>query len=539
MDRSRPDQRSGQHRRGFPGWFVAWLALGLLQAVTTLAAPIASLDDLRAQRRQAVDRPRRVIFNNDGNEPVYLCKDTTPEEFLRHRTSALAGSFVDSIFYCTWSSGFGLFTHDTKVGEVFASKEDLFSKNLAPAMLAAGTDPLRVVADFGRKNNIEVFWSFRLNDTHDGSSAGYGPIMFRANRLKREHPEWLIGDPQHRPKFGAWSAVDFTRAEIRDLAFRFVEEVCRNYAVDGVEIDFFRHPVFFKRAAQTGTECNDDERSLMTGLIRRIRTMTEVEGQRRGRPILVAIRVPDSVEYCRATGIDLERWLQDGLVDLLVTGGYFQLNAPGYSAALAHKHGVKYYPSLDESRVKDDAARKLRSSTASYRGRALSAWQAGADGVYLFNAFNPNDPIWRQLGSPALLAAADREYFASVLGQGAAAGGAYPHAPLMHVSRLNPAVPLLLKAGAAVETTLVTGESMPAAATLRLQFKAPPAAAALAVQLNGADLTGGAVKGDWLEIPLSAGALRAGANTIRVTLAAGAAPAAWTDLHAVVRPAAR
>jgi hypothetical protein len=505
--------------------------LCLLQVVTAIAAPIASLEDLRTQRQQAADRPRRVIFNNDGNEPVYLCKDTTPEEFLRHRTSPLAGSFVDSIFYCTWSSGFGLFTHNTKVGEVFASKEDLFSKNLAPAMLAAGTDPLRVVADFGHKHNIEVFWSFRLNDTHDGSSAGYGPIMFRANRLKREHPEWLIGDAQHRPKFGAWSAVDFTRTEIRDLAFRFVEEVCRNYAVDGVEIDFFRHPVFFKRAAQTGTECSDDERALMTALIRRIRSMTEVEGQRRGRPFLVAIRVPDSVEYCRATGIDLERWLQDGLVDLLVTGGYYQLNPPNYSAALARKYGVKYYPSLDDSRVKDETARKLRASTASYRGRALSAWRAGADGVYLFNAFDPNDPIWRQLGSPTLLAAADREYFASVLGQGAAAGGAYPHAVFMNVSRLNPAAPFPLKPGESAETTFVTGESAPVVAALRLQFKAPPNTATLAVRLNGTALSGGVARGEWLEFSLVAGALRSGANEVRVTLAAGAAPVVWTDLH--------
>src|SRR5688500_17901505 len=230
----------------------------------------ASLDELRAQRQQAANRMRRVIFNNDGNEPVYLCKDTTPEELLSHRTTPLAGTHVDSIFYCTWSSGFGLFTHDTKVGEVFSTREGLFSRNLAPTMLAAGTDPLRVMTEFGRKHRIEIFWSFRLNDTHDGSGADYGPIMFRANRLKREHPEWLIGSPTQKPKHGAWSAVDFTRVEIRELAFKYVEEVCRNYEVDGVEIDFFRHPVFFKRAAQSGTECNDEERGMMTDLMRRI-----------------------------------------------------------------------------------------------------------------------------------------------------------------------------------------------------------------------------------------------------------------------------
>jgi len=506
-------------------------------------APISSLEELRTLRQQAAARQRRVIFNNDGNEPVYLCKDTSAEEFLRHRTTPLAGSFVDAIFYCTWSSGFGMFTHDTKVGEVFATKEGLFSKNMAPEMLAAGTDPLRVVADFGHKHGIEVFWSFRLNDTHDGSGTDYGPIMFRANRLKREHPDWLIGTPAQKPKFGAWSAVDFTRAEIRDLAFRYVEEVCRNYEVDGVEIDFFRHPVFFKRAAQTGTECNDDERRLMTELIRRIRAMTEVEGMRRDRPFLVAIRVPDSAEYCRATGINLERWLADGLVDLLVTGGYFQINEPGYSAALAHKHHVKFYPSLDDSRVRDEAARKLRTSTAAYRGRALSAWQAGADGVYLFNSFNPTDPIWRELGAPALLAAADRDYFASVLGQGAAAGGAYPHAGFMKISRLNPAVPIPLKPGAAAETTFITGEAPPAiesatapAATLRLQFKTPPSPEAVTVSLNGTVLRGGTVRGEWIEFPVPTGQARAGANTVRLELAAGAAAAVWTDLHCTVRP---
>src|SRR5687768_3816620 len=280
-------------------WFllVTWALLfvgGFRVGAAQSGARFSSVEALRDARRQAADRQRRVIFNNDGNEPVYLCKTTSPEELLSYRTTPLAGSHVDAIFYCTWSSGFGVFTHDTKVGQVFSTREGLFSRNLAPELIAAGTDPLRVMTEFGRKNSIEVFWSFRLNDTHDGSTADYGPIMFRANRLKQEHPEWLIGSPTQKPKHGAWSAVDFTRPEIRDLAFKYVEEVCRNYEVDGVEIDFFRHPVFFKRPAQSGTECNDEERGIMTDLIRRIRVMTEQEGMRRGRPILVAIRVPDS-----------------------------------------------------------------------------------------------------------------------------------------------------------------------------------------------------------------------------------------------------
>jgi hypothetical protein len=502
------------------------------------AVRITSLESLRAARQQAADRPRRVIFNNDGNEPVYLCKTTSPEELLSYRTAPLAGTHVDAIFYCTWSSGFGLFTHGTKVGEVFSTREGLFERNLAPEMIAAGTDPLRVMTEFGRKNDIEVFWSFRLNDTHDGSTAPYGPIMFRANRLKRENPEWLIGSPTQKPKHGAWSAVDFTRDEIRDLAFRYVEEVCRNYDVDGVEIDFIRHPVFFKRSAQSGTECNDEERRLMTDLLRRIRTMTEAEGLRRGRPILLAVRVPDSVEYCRAIGLDLKRWLGESLVDLLITGGYFRLNDVAYSVALAREHGVKVYPSLDESRVRDPDARKLRSTTEAYRGRALEAWGAGADGVYLFNAFNPLDPIWRELGSPAQLASAGRDYFASMLGQGAAAGGAYPHVGFMRIPRLNPATPIALSPGTSECITLAIGTaSGPAARAvgpsgrLRLQFATAPNPEQLNVSVNGASLTRGAVDRTWLEFDLAPGVLRSGANEITVALASGAPSLSWTDLH--------
>lgn len=527
-----------------------WLALTV---VTLLCIPKTkgadnargniSIEELRSQRQAAQNRTRRVIFNNDGNEPVYLCNDTTPGELLRHRTTPLLGSHVDSIFYCTWSSGFGLFTHDTKVGRVFATKEGMFAKNMAPALIAAGTDPLRVMTDFGRTHGIEIFWSFRVNDTHDGSPADYGPIMFAANQLKRDHPEWLIGSTTQKPKFGAWSAVDFARAEVRELAFKYVEEVCRNYPVDGVELDFFRHPVLFKRAAQAGEACNDEERGVLTDLIQRIRRMSEREGMKRGRPILMAVRVPDSTEYCRAIGIDIEAWLANGLVDLMVVGGYFQLNEWSRSVALGRKHGVKVYPSLDESRLRDAGAKQLRSTVAAYRGRAAAARQAGADGLYLFNSFNPRDQIWRELGSDAALATLDKDYFASVLGRGAAAGGAYPHSGFIQVSQLNPAQPETLSAGVAATTRFFVGDDFARVdsragpdLSLRLQFSPVVKSDEVTVKLNGSTLKGGeAAAGNWIAFTVPRDVVRPGANETSVTLAAGSGIASWTDLHFAVR----
>lgn len=526
---------------GHRSWWAVMLIAAAFVEPTSASGESISLEQLRNERREAAQRERRVVFNNDGNEPIYLCQDTTPEELLRHRTSDLADTHVDAIFYCTWSSGFGMFTHDTQVGHVFNTQEGLFSKNKIDEMLAAGTDPLQVMVEFGKENAIEIFWSFRMNDTHDASGADYGPIMFRANPLKQEHPEWLIGSPANRPKHGGWSAVDFTRPEIRELAVRYVEEVCRNYDVDGIELDFFRHPVFFKRAAQTGTACNDEERAMMTEMLRRVRDVSEVEGRRRGRPILVAVRVPDSVEYSRDVGLDIEHWLEEGLIDLLVASGYYQLNDWETSVALGNGYGVPVYPSLDESRVREPAARKLRMSVEAYRGRALNSWHAGTHGVYLFNAFDPKNPIWRELGDPEMLVTLDHDYFASIRGVGSAAGGALPHRDYQNVPTLNPRHPVVLKPGEPVSIKFPVGGDLEQAAAkarpqirLRLQVQDVDPSE-LSIALNGQPLDSTQVSDDWYECSLEPGDLNQGANRVTLTLADDAEPARWADLHCTVR----
>src|SRR5436190_1132399 len=166
-------------------------ALSLIGALAILLMQGATFagENWNAARQKAINRPRRIIFNNDGNEPVYFCKSATAEDLLNARTTALAGSQVDSIFYCTWSSGFGMFTHNTKVGQVFNTREAMFATNRVQEFLNKGIDPLTVMAGFAHQHHMELFWSLRMNDTHDGSSAAYGPPLFRANKLKQEHPE--------------------------------------------------------------------------------------------------------------------------------------------------------------------------------------------------------------------------------------------------------------------------------------------------------------------------------------------------------------
>jgi hypothetical protein len=448
-------------------------------------------------------RQRRIIFNNDGNEPVYLCKTATKEELLRSRTTPLIGTQVDSIFYCTWSSGFGMFTHFTKVGQIFTTREGRFTNNCMPEFIEKRIDPLQVLVEFAHSNRMELFWSFRMNDTHDGSPTDYGPIMFRANKLKQAHPEWLIGSINKRPKYGVWSAVDFGVPEIRDLAFRYCEEVCQNYDVDGIELDFFRHAFFFKSSAR-GEPCTEAELSQMTDLIRRIRKMTQDLGRKRNRPILLAVRVPDSLEYCRFIGLDLENWLKGNLLDLLVVAGYTQLNPWAYSVNLGHKYGVQVYPSLDESRIKNDPARELRAGLATYRGRALNVWSAGADGVYMFNYFDAQSSLWRELGDPKVLAKLKRNYFASIRGVGSVP---VPHQKFINVSTLNSTKPSVISPGHSTRIEFVHGEKAvheaSRSAMLRLQFDNLDISKDLTLTLDGKTLPSGKINDGWIDYKLT------------------------------------
>ena len=287
-----------------------------------------------------------------------------------------------------------------------------------------------------------------------------------------------------------------------------------------------------------GVACDDAERALMTDMVRRIRTMTETEGLRRGRPYLLAVRLPDSVEYCRDIGLDLERWMAEGLIDIYMPSGYFRLNDWRRSVELGHRYGLKVYPSLDESRVRDGAAKALRQTVQSYRGRAAAAWQAGADGVYVFNSFDPRSAIWRELGDMRTLDGLDKDYFASVRGAGVAAGNSLPYAGYVQTAHLNPGKPIVLRPGETAKTAFYANETdmKGKKARLHIQTKNPSDPAVLEVRINGRRLDlPGAEAGNWLSYELRAEDLRAGRNEVEVTPVKGAKPDAWTDLRCSVR----
>ena len=498
------------------------------------ASKPTTLAQLRETRKEQAHRKRRIIFNNDGCDAVYFCDEATPESLLKARTTGLLGKQVDTISYCTWSSGFGYFTHDTKIGDVFdctevggAPNKVGFSNNKTGEFLKQGTDPLAIMVDFCKKNNIEIWWSMRMNDTHDRYGAWYSDLMYPP--LKKKHPDWVI-----EPKNRRITAVDYGRQEIRDLALAFLREVCENYDVDGVDLDFYRHLLYFTCNAQ-GKDAGQAERDMMTDLMRRLRGMTEEVGLKRGRPILVSVRVPDSVPYCEAKGFDITRWLEEDLIDIMSVSGYVRFNPWETSAKLGHKYDVPVYPCLSETRMKQ---RGPRATIESYRARAVNTWAAGMDGVYVFNAFKPSHPLWNELGDPAALETLDKVFCTGARGvlpgylnQWLANGARF-----LNRDPVSPERPRKLTPGVPVSIDLRVGQidlrvgqevrnredlSLVPVVELQLLVSEAVKPADLSIKLNGELPPGGvaAKSGGWMEWAIDPQLVKKGRNQFEVTLA--------------------
>ena len=152
------------------------LVLAVSIPVRTGAAPAAAeAAQMRALRRQAARRKRRLVFNNDGDDHL-LKGPVSVEAFLAKRSTPLIGSQVDTVVYCT-SRPFGMFTHNTQVGDVLRTVEGFAAgRNIVPELIEQGTDPLSCMIEFCRSNGLEIIWSMRMNDTHDaGVIARPGP----------------------------------------------------------------------------------------------------------------------------------------------------------------------------------------------------------------------------------------------------------------------------------------------------------------------------------------------------------------------------
>ena len=247
---------------------VGSLVLGRMAIILCSAGMLLAADESTGDQRyspakrsrlEAARRPRRVIFVDD-NYGLSHQGCNTPEGFLRPRLKPLVGTHVDAITYCVYAHSPA---HVSRIrpriymghGGPFDTDRE-WTRN-HQALLKAGQCPLKLVIEFAHANGMEAFAHMSMNDCHDS-------IMPRVmHPFKKQHPQLVVDTEKTLPNLQLYkTAYNFSHAEVRDRQYVIIEEVCQGYDVDGFEMDFIRHPMFFSRCMR-GESARDADHDIL------------------------------------------------------------------------------------------------------------------------------------------------------------------------------------------------------------------------------------------------------------------------------------
>ena len=386
---------------------------------------------------------RRLMYHRDLAGWEWFETPLKMSEYVWDFVGRLAGTQVDTFVLhttynvqptratlgeCVTESGtpVGLVGHHStwaSIGELTANSWQILENRRA--FVEEDVDPIGTLVEAAHELEIDFFAGIRMNDCHHAQYSWHPKFWV-------EHPEFRIGDhPEyHYPRpgfrepeggdFGSQiddrvpACLDYIHEEVRDYYLALIEEMATVYAVDGIELDFTRHPFFFKPSeVEAGT---DKMTELMAAVQERLRRVSEEEGRR----IVLEVKVPPTIGACERIGLDVRRWLGEGLVDIMVVGPLwhpdfnlpiedFVAAAEGTDCQIFASFELAEMPALDNAEA---TAKVIRSS-------ALAYWKAGAAGMHVFNPhvmtyyLRQQMPFLSDIGDPKLLECCDKHYLAT------------------------------------------------------------------------------------------------------------------------------
>jgi hypothetical protein len=355
---------------------------GMRLIAETLFAAIsqqAKLVELSEAHLAAVNRQRRIYVNNDaGYDAVAMGPKLTPikpDEWLAARFSAFdrPGSQVDCVGWCL------------DEGNIAAYPSKIIPELQYPTLLRwrkEGIDIAQRIVEESHRRKLEVFWEHRLN----GADREVDVTTPARHPLKDAHPDWLLEGGWWQP--GLWN---FAVPEVRQYKVAVLREVAERYDLDGLNLDFGRHPPYLPAGKQW------EHREALTDFVRQVRLMLQDVAQKRGRPFLLSVRVADSVPGCHFDGFDIESWVQQNLIDMIIIGTRsIQVDLAGFKQVVRGRH-VKLYPCIDQHHSPDGY--HAVPSPEFLRGVAANWWHQGADGIATFNFWNELPEAAKVIGS--------------------------------------------------------------------------------------------------------------------------------------------
>ena len=332
---------------------------------------------LTAEHIAAVNRPRRIVVNHPADGVQYAVKNGICIQDLIKYELAFAtdpNSQIDAEWWCL-DETFPMKSRPmtTKASAVASSRHLGGQVGTFRRWADAGTNLARVYQQATKECGLECFYSYRIST----EPANENPP------LARSQPNWLMESE--------WGTAlwNFAEPGVREWKQDVLRELAEDYDFDGLELDFSRNAMLFPPGHQW------TNRGLVNDFMREIRSTTLAIEQRRGRPFLLAARVPDCITGCHFDGLEVEAWVNDNLIDMLVLGvRSFELDVEWFRNLIGSRP-IKLLATLDDHHATDGYSWP---GIEVFRGVVANWWQQGIDAIQTFNWGTAPPELATQLG---------------------------------------------------------------------------------------------------------------------------------------------
>ena len=334
----------------------------------------------------------RIIHNNDGTDALgnyWFHRRPLSVADLNAYVDMVANSQVTTFMMCSGSdfpyyrSKYGRLFCDDQNGKYDCGSDTANFRFMNRFFLnilnleKEGTDLLEASLKRAKEDKMEAFITYRMNDLHFNDTTTHCPLFY--STFWYSHPEYWINDST--PGFNAPRALDFAHKEVREQKLNMITEQLEKYGdlIDGYDLDFMRFIVYFK--LHEGRK----NAPLMTQLVKDVRTIIDELSARRGKKILLSVRVPATIEICLDKGLDIQEWVKQGLVDFVSIGVHWRGNTSLPVAQFKNdlgKNDIPVYASIDDGGFRP----RETYSHGMLRGMASHILSQG-DGLYLFNQY--------------------------------------------------------------------------------------------------------------------------------------------------------
>ncbi len=345
-----------------------------------------------SEKKEQQPLRHRLIFNCDGSDLIgnyVFHKRPLSLANVNAYVDAYANSQVTTYMVC---SGSEFFHYRSKYGRVFG--DDLNGsldcgcdtaqyRNLKNAyrnhlnLEEEGTDIIDASLRRAKQDGMETFITYRMNDLHFNDTTLHCPVVYPDYWIN--HPEYWINENIGWHSAGAF---DFSYKEVREHKLDIITEQLEKYGalLDGYDLDFMRFIVYFK----TGE--GEKNAPLITEMVKAVRAEVDKQSAENGKKILLSARVPVDLDFCLEKGLDVKKWIQEGLLDFVSIGVHWIGNPSIPVAKFKEELGcadIPVYVSVDDGGY---WPRELYSD-GMFRGMASHIFVQGGDGIYLFNFF--------------------------------------------------------------------------------------------------------------------------------------------------------